>query len=107
MMKGGLLFQPSVYLKLLRGELSQHLVIATTVGFGDQTTKLALAALELTIFQRFERVFYALRHGLRVGGGAIRIFCVLKSASQKNAAGFVGCGIERVRGNWSFGKRLQ
>ena len=55
-------------------------MIAVTVGFGDQTSKFALAALELTIFERFKRVFYALRHGLRVGGSAVGVFCVLQGA---------------------------
>jgi hypothetical protein len=82
-------------------------MIAVTVGFGNQTSELALAPFELTIFERFERVFYALCHGLRIYGGAIRVFCVLKGASQKNSAGFIRRGIEWVRGNWSVGKRLQ
>ena len=61
-----MLAQVAIDLKLLCSEFSQHLMIAATVGFGDEGAELSLTAFEVTMREGVKGVFDLLGHGLRV-----------------------------------------
>jgi hypothetical protein len=59
----------AVELELFGGETGEHVVVAATVGFGDEGAEFALTAFELTMFEGVERVLDLLGHGEGRGGG--------------------------------------
>jgi hypothetical protein len=61
------LAQVAIDLKLLSSEFSQHLMVAATVGFGDEGAEFALTAFEVAMGEGVEGIFDPLGHGLCVG----------------------------------------
>ena len=57
----------AIDLKFFCGEFSEHFLVATAVGFGDESAEFALTAFELAMLEGVESVFDLLGHGLRVG----------------------------------------
>jgi hypothetical protein len=87
----------AVDLEFFCGQPLQHLVVAATVGFGDEGAELALAAFEVAMLEGVESVFDLLGHGLAVGVG------VFEGTGEKNVAWLVVGYVEWIGGCGSVG----